>query len=361
MIQRLRVGNLPLPKVYVADTSEEYAVLGKKGLPRLLRPEGMGDETIAKYALLYTLRKMFPNVHWREFFGIDEFSTIIVDVPGGDAAAHQSGDDSEDAVHIADIAEDDRYFSGGAGEDYGERPLDKYVGDMSAYVSIEELQALHMLPAFLDDIATAIRKNLYGLQWTEGYNKKRGFPLGNFDAGQEKKNLIILDVSGSIPRGVSATMLTLIATLKEHANAALIVTGSTSYWWDVDEQPWSPQEIRDHVGYGNESDMFMDILRNHIAGNRWGNVIVFGDGDRPLILKHSEEKPDYSYRYESKLSIEDFAGTQVDNLLSFHTGRNYERRVRGEKNQTPGYAKWIREIGLEPPEEVNTAWCRFMD
>ena len=358
-MHRLRVGNIPVPRIYIAEDAAEAEQLKRRGIPYIVRPEGMDDETIAKHALLSTLRKMFPYIDWRRLFGITGFETLIVDVPGGDGTAHQSGDDGG-AEHVADIAEDDRYFSGGVGEDYGERPLDQYVGDLSAYVDIEELQQLHMLPTFLDDIATAIRKNLYGLEWTEGYNKKRGVPLGNFDAGREAKNLIILDVSGSIPRGVSATMLTLIHTLKEYANAALIVTGSTSYFWDVDEEPWSAQEIRSRVGYGNESTMFMDILRENITGQHWGNIVVFGDADRPLPIYRKADQVDKAWRYNDRVFIEDFVGTQVDNLLCFHTGRNKERGNR-KHNQTPGFAKWIKEIGLNPPEEVNEEWCRFME
>ena len=357
-MHKLVVGNLPVPKLYIAEDAEEAAVLKGKGLPYLIRPVGMSDEHIAKFALLQTLEKMFPYVQWRKIFEIPSYETIIVDVPDGEGTAHQSGSDVDDELHVADIAENERFFSGKVDEDYGERPLDQYVGDMSAVVEIEELQQLHMLPVFLDDIATAIRKNLYGLEWTEGYNKKRGIPLGNFDAGHEAKNLIILDVSGSIPRGISATMLTLIHTLKEHANAALIVTGSTSYFWDVDEEPWSAQMIRNKVGYGNESDMFMNILRDNIIGQHWGNVICFGDADRPMKIYRAADGPDYAWR-RNDLHVEDFAGTQVDNLLCFHTGRNKERGNRKQK-QTPGFAKWINEVGLYPPEEVNIEWCKFM-
>ena len=368
-MHRLKIGTIPIPVVYIAEDRVEAAELRKRGIPYIIRPEGMSDEDIAKAALFTTLKSMLPYINWYKVLGLDPRDTIVIEVPGNEesdpADAHQSGDAGSDS-EVADIAMGDRFFEGGVGLDWGERPLDKFIGDRSAEVSIEELQELHLLPVFLDDIATAIRKNLYALNWSEGYNKKRGVPLGNFDAGDEKDNLIILDISGSIPRGVSATMLTLVNTLKEAANAALIVTGSTSYFWDVQDEIPSAQHIRNIVGYGNESEMFHEILTRDIAGRHWGNVIVFGDCDRPVrigeytdMLKRDDLAEWQRRTYSRYATSENMEGTTVDRLLLYHTGRYVN--WKNPKERIPGYANWVYEIGIEPEERVDKTWCKFMD
>ncbi len=325
-----------IPDIYVCENKQECNDAKHYGLPYVLRPAGYDDEKIAAAILWRTLNKLFPHIRWEEYFGFTPRDSIIVWVPG-------SQNEMPEEIHtgdgqVVDIAEDRREFSGGMepGQyDYEERTLFEYVGDRSSEVKIEELQALHMLPTFLDDIAEAIKRNLYGQDWTEGYNKKLGVPIGNFNAAAEKPNLIILDISNSIPRGISATMLTLIATLKEQANAALIVTGSTSLWWDAGEELPSPQWIRNHCGYANEYTQFYNILRTKIFGKHWGNVIVFGDTDAPSLFRNNL----------CGIKVKD---TTVDKVWCFHTW----------KKEIPGYGEWTEDIC--EVFEYNTSWCKIM-
>ena len=340
-MHKLDIG-IKIPDVYVCEDQTEVKQARHYGLPYVIRPKGMSDELLVGYMMYPTLEKKFPHIRWEQVLGIGEFmNTVIVYVPGDpEAEAHISPTGDSD---IADIAEDERVFHGGfdIGElDYCPRMLDEYVGDQSARVNIEELQALNLLPTFLSDITDSIKRNLYGYDWTEGYNKKRGIPLGNFNAIRERKNLMILDISGSIPRGISATMLTLIDTLRTQANADLIITGSTSLFYGTGEPLPTPQWIRDHCGYGNEAKQFYDILAKHVLGQEYGNVIAFGD----------EDCPEYYGRYYGEGKMPDMSGTKVGKLWSYHT----------RQNKTPGYARWVKQLGLDVDEEVSTKWCKIM-
>ena len=341
-MHRLDIG-VKIPEIYVCENRKEAEDAKHYGLPYVIRPRGMTDEKITIVLLYRTLQRKFPHIKWTSVFGGVErwIDTVIINVPGDEnAQAHTSptGDSN-----IADIAEDDRIFHGGFDEgetDYCERKLYDYIGDMSAEVSIEELQALNLLPSFLSDIADSIKRNLYGYDWTEGYNKKLGVPLGNFNATRERKNLMILDISGSIPRGVSATMLTLIDTLRTQANADLIITGSISMWFEAGSELPDPQWIRNNCGYGNEAVQFLKIMKEHVLGQEFGNVICFGDDDAP----------EYFAGYEGIQFNIDPSATKVGKLWSYHTCRE----------KTPGYAKWVKKIGVEVEEEVNTKWCKLM-
>lgn len=341
-MHRLDIG-VKIPEVYVCEDMAEAESARHYGLPYVIRPGGMDDEKLVIVMMYRTLRRKFPHIKWEEVFGVEEWcDTVIIHVPGDEnAQAHVNSTGDSD---LADIATEERVFHGGfeVGElDYCERSLYEYIGDKSAEVSIEELQALNLLPTFLSDIADSIKRNLYGYDWTEGYNKKLGVPLGNFNATRERKNLMILDISGSIPRGISATMLTLIDTLRTQANADLIITGSTSLWYEAGSELPDPQWIRNNCGYGNEARQFYDILEKHVAGHEFGNVICFGD----------EDCPEYFKSYDvGDTKIPDMSSTKIGKLWSYHT--SYKR--------TPGYAKWVKDIGEECEEEVNTTWCKLM-
>lgn len=338
----LDVGISKIPKIYVCEDIHEAEDAKHYGLPYVVRPIGYDDKKLVGYLMFPTLRKLFPHIKWDKVLGIDEFyDTVIIHVPG-DPEAQAHTENTGDSC-VADIAEDDRVFHGGfdIGEyDYYERKLDEYIGDMSSEVNIEELQALNLLPTFLSDIADSIKRNLYGYDWTEGYNKKRGIPLGNFNAERVRKNLVILDISGSIPRGISATMLTLIDTLRTQANADLIITGSTSLYYEAGQELPSPKWIRDHCGYGNEAKQFYDILNKHVIGNEYGNVICFGDDDCPECWANWQDA-----------ELSDMSSTKVGKLWSYHT----------HNLKTPGYARWIKDAGITCDEEQSTKWCRIME
>ena len=344
-MHKLNIG-IKIPDVYVCEDQEEIKQARHYGLPYVIRPKGMSDELLVGYMMYPTLEKKFPHIDWEHVLGIGEFmNTVIVYVPGDpEAEAHISPTGDSD---IADIADDERVFHGGfdIGElDYCPRMLDEYIGDQSAHVNIEELQALNLLPTFLSDIADSIKRNLYGYDWTEGYNKKRGIPLGNFNAERVRKNLIILDISGSIPRGISATMLTLIDTLRTQANADLIITGSTSLFYANGDSLPSPKWIRNNCGYGNEARQFYKILHEHVMGNEYGNVICFGDDDCPEYFK----------LYESGTNVLDkrMSQTKVGKVWHYHTW---------SKDKPCGYGRWVEQMHIPHEEEHDTSWCKIMD
>ena len=160
-MHKLSLAGIDIKKqIYVCEDYEEAAMARSYGISYVVRPEGMDDTKLIAIVLWDTLHKMFSHIDWRMFLRLteDDINSVIIYVPGGEASAHDTCTGDSDVV---DIAVEERTFSGGfddVEDDYCERKLYEYIGDQSAKVSIEELQALHLLPEFLSDIGEAIKK-----------------------------------------------------------------------------------------------------------------------------------------------------------------------------------------------------------
>jgi hypothetical protein len=178
----------------------------------------------------------------------------------------------------------------------------------------------------------------------DGYNKKLGIPNGMYQGADEAPNLIILDTSGSIPSGVAGTMIALIETLRNQANADLIITSGRSEYWAANEDLPDEKHLAYLIGGANECRQFYDILRKHVLGRHWGNVIVFGDNDAPTELRFSRHKD--CWVTESELQ-----NTQIDRIMAFHTYRHC----------IPGYGLWAKQAAPKAEVVINTKWVKCMD
>lgn len=363
-MHRLQMGGLPLPEIYVCDEPGDSEVLADAGIPYI--KTSMSDVYIVKVILFRVLERKFPHIEWRKVLGINPTRRLNVIVPGrkvepddeadepvGETAGEGGDIDGDIGFDLAAeeakghrasfIAEDYREFDNAGVESVADRtvPIDEFCFDEASHVNVETLQSLGFLPKFMDDAADAIRINLENrMRWRECWNKRLGAAVGDVGYGTEAANLIILDISGSIPEGISATMLQLVDSLRSQTNAEVIITGSTSMYWGDGEGLPDPSWIRDHIGYGNEAREFFKILRDHVAGRHFGNVISFGDNDSPY------------YRFSYKDTPEDnpVVGVQVDRVLHYHT--TYPRET--------GYARWVKIFCPEAEQVIDTSWCEVM-
>lgn len=337
-MHRLKYDGIPLPEIYICRSREEAKVIADAGIPYVITRRS--DEEIIKIILYRTLANRFPHIKWEIVLGISPYESELVFVPGHRVEGEGVVFDGDPMGRTVDIAKSERTFDcKGTEWDMRRVSLDTYCADAAAHVNIEQLQALHMLPKFMDDAVDAIRMNLEDrILWRECWNKRLGSCVGEFDYASEAPNLIILDVSGSIPDGISATMLELIDTLRDQANADLIITGSTSMYWSRDDELPDPELIRIKIGYANESYDFFQILREHVANRHFGNVISFGDNDAPS----------YGNERWFKGCID---GVEVDRVMHYHT---FSDKIR------TGYARWCRKACPECEEVFDTSWCEVM-
>lgn len=335
MLRQLKIDGIKLPKLYVATNAADAKLAESNGLP-YVRWKG-SDESLIKLVFIPTLKRLFPYIRWDDIFPSKKYKTLVVHVPGGTVELDDEPTTSIDNG-VSDIATSERGFLGANNNEVKTMSLEEYAGDMTAQVDLDVLQELELMPQFIGDIIDCIKRNLTSFKWTEGYNKKRGVPIGNFSGSKGLKNLIILDVSASIPRGISATMLSLIDTLRTKIDADLIVTAARSYYFEMGTELPSPDELREMCPPGNESHMFHEILAEHIVGREWGNVICFGDYDHPCTAE--------CIRYETV----NLANTVVHELWNYHT---YDRGICG-------YGRWAAEFTSNPVQHYNTDWVRWI-
>lgn len=216
--------------------------------------------------------------------------------------------------------------------------LQQLGADNATYVDLDMLAELAMIPTFMTDIREAITINVTNsFAWQDGYDKKRGLCTGSLVEMPRARNLVILDISSSIPDGVSSGMLTLIKTITDIVSADLILTGSQSYFFTQDEaQSMDIKEQRRRIGRNNESEMFFKILRS--IDLNYENVITFGDSDHPGSI-------DLRRRLEIK------------KWYSFFTMR-YDTYGRPAELGA-GYGRWVKENSPGVSVIHNTDWAKY--
>lgn len=378
MLQRVMIDGIELPRLYIAENKSDAELAMSKGIPFIRWTQG--QDMLIKILLRPVLERMFPDIKWTKVLGrrrrfrtevtitenvgselhdqaelgirLDKDGEVIKKNEGDEVEGMPMRDVYEDEdgmlVESSGASGDERLFYGGGGDVIVTHNLDieDYVGDLSSCVNIEVLQRLKLMPAFIGDILDCIKINIgSGMRWREGYNKRLGIPVGRFDSAGQLPNLIILDVSGSIPRGISATMIALIDTLRTQLSADLIITSTHSRFYPMGSDLPSPQRIRDIFGYGNEAIDFFGILSNDIRGHHYGHVFSFGDND----------SPDYYCRRGAKPNLE---GTLVEHVHHYHTGTT---AWCGERDLKTGYAKWCHMLSKHPLEDYDTSWCEVIE
>lgn len=362
MLERVTMPGIEFPRLYIAENREDVRLARENGVPFVRWRHGK-DKLIA-LMLMPVLKKMFPYIDWNRVSNAPKSKSIIVERPLSSnkefyieieddfhAAKYHHSDESyipnmkDDEVFNVDVgySNDYREFTGdGPTESIHEKvDLSVHVGDLSSQVNLDVLQNLKLMPKFIGDIMDCIKTNIVaGTLWNEGWNKKKGAAVGNFDRTGELRNLIIVDISGSIPIGISSTMLTLIDTLRSQVHADLIITGSKSRFYPYEGELPNPQEIRNTIFRNNEAKEFYAILRDHIAGHHYGHVISFGDDDCPanhvrFLSKEEGQKPF-------------MAGTIVEHVHHYHVH---------SCDRDTGYALWTNELANEPLKSYDTSWC----
>jgi hypothetical protein len=371
MLQRVTIEGIEFPRLYIAENKNDVAIARENGIPYVRWQ--WGQEELIKQLLRPVIEKMFPGIDWNRVLGkkkpvrsqviivqgnkADEFSeTADVDSDAMLKAQHeydkvvdtfdhetQEPDENGEYTRLVDIAESPRDFTGGTmNPDYNKFHVDhmsiqQYVGDLSSSVDIDALQKLGMLPKFVGDVTDCIKHNMsQSMRWTEGYTKKLGYPLGKFNRQAELPNLVIIDISASIPDGIAATMLTLADTLRTQCNAELIITSYRSGYYPVGAELPKPQTLRDYYGRSNESREFWGIMGKHIAGREFGHVISFGDNDNPYWTDNSDAF---------------LAGTKVHAVHHYHTWM---------QDTETGYARWVKRCNPNVEQEFDTSWCNVM-
>lgn len=225
--------------------------------------------------------------------------------------------------------------------------FDQFVKDSSAYVDIEKLKELKVFPLWLDKIEEAVRTNIhnFAVYNPNMYNKKLEGMYGSLDLIAPDRNLIIIDISGSIPKAVSTTCLTLSKTLAETFYADLLITGSKSTLYSYEQlYELDVEIIYDENGMDNDQVYFKKLVSGDVKNYK--TVISFGDNHHPG--DKWSNKFNTSARFISDEDGQKICKWNVDKVISFHTTSN---------NTITGYARWFK------PKEVEYIkdWVKYLN
>lgn len=215
--------------------------------------------------------------------------------------------------------------------------LSDFVKDNSCIVNIDKLKELNVFPVWFDTIEKSIKTNIhnFAIYNPNMYNKKLEGMYGALEFTSPDRNLIIIDISGSIPKAVSSTVLIFAKNLAESFYADLLITGSKSTLYDYSElYKLDVENIYIENDMGNDQVYFKELVSS--IDKNYKTAIVFGDNHSPCQAwrnKYNKRTKEISKEDGKKL-----CKWNIDKLISFHTTSNKE---------IAGYADWFDAKEIE--------------
>lgn len=291
------------PKIVLVGPREK----APEGIPYLKWDED-SDNLLIFRLMLPMLEKKFRFFKWREVFAdlTGEKYTPVKLSYNPPAEDRGNNSYSESAEGVCD------------------KTLEELAMDTGSSVDMDLLLKMRLVPKFFGELADVIKVNLTNsYQWTDGYNKKLGICCGYLEERPRKRSLVILDISASIPDGLSAGMMTLIKTITDITNADLILTGGISKFYTNEEVLKMDIDYeRRSIPRSNESSFFRKILKTHDMN--YDVVISFGDSDNPGDIK-LDQRINTKHLYDFFIGKQDVYGT------SYINGTGYARWVTANK------------------------------
>lgn len=220
--------------------------------------------------------------------------------------------------------------------------ISEFIADISYQVDLECLKGLKIIPVwFSEKIEDAIKSNiLSSITWNPSlYNKKLDNVTGDISLTNQNRNLIIIDISASIPKSIAKACLLLSKTMSTQFYADLLITGARSGLFDYTEvDNLDVNQVYKDYGQSNECKDFRAILSEYKV---YDNVIVFGDNHTPLD----------SWSGEKKISVKqakEICKFKVNKIFSFHTT---------EFNKLAGYAEMFDCSNIENIQN----WVKYLN
>lgn len=201
-------------------------------------------------------------------------------------------------------------------EEFDRPKLSQYIKDSSCVVNVEKLKELNVMPTFGMNIEAAIRTNIqnYTLYNPYMYNKKYGGMYGGTQLVSPPRNLIIIDISMSIPTACSSAILVYAKNLSEAFFADILITSEKSTLYPYEQiHNLDVDNIYRENGRGQESVMFRKLLSQE--RRVYKTCICFGDNHSPLDNWGSGKTL-------SKTDGQNLCLWEVENAISFHTTSN---------------------------------------
>lgn len=214
--------------------------------------------------------------------------------------------------------------------------------DISYVIDFEYLKNLKLIPSwFADTLEENIKTNIFNsiLYNPYLYNKKLDNMSGSVELSNPNLNLIIIDISGSIPISISKSLLLLCKTLSLTYYADLLITGSKSTIY-----PYSTVHTLDidtlykENGRDNDQIYFKKLVQIY---RKYDNVLIFGDNHSPC------------QKWNGKKTISITEGKQ---LCKWNIKKIYSFHVTKE-NTLAGYGEWFNCDNIEYMKN----WVKYLN
>lgn len=329
-----------LPKVYFVTDREELKEI-PIGVPFIFGDAASEKHVIRilEYEVLYqeALKSGFP-FNWKKILKDNGYTDIKSwSYAGGTVYLEYTteGLDFEDPdLNLKSITSDIPGFKA-------------FIKDSAVYVDIQKLKALNIFPVWLDTIEEAIHTNIHNFAvFNENmYNKKLEGMYGGLDLVSPNRNLIIIDISGSIPRGVSSTCLALAQNLAETFYADLLITGSKSTLYSYENLlDLDITRIYNENGMDNDQVYFRKLVTQD--ERKYKTAIIFGDNHSPCYAWCNEYN-----KKTNNISREDgkkMCRWQVEKIISFHTDGTAH---------VAGYGDWFEPETVQKIDD----WVKYLN
>lgn len=290
MIQQITSKKVELPVIFLVENEEDFKQL-PKGLPYIIgnQSELPFITIFLEFQVLYrSCMKTLIPVKWLECLSKIGYGNNIRKYELKSGGVYGAGDNGQYLIKTEDFV------------------TDQYL------VDFDKLSELKVLPVWLEDLKASIETNIIDEVMFDptGFNKQLGMNIGSAGLKHNLKNLLILDISSSMPKSVVLTITNLAKLMSKKFYADVILTGRRSYLIDYEEVPNT--DIVGAVssyGGGNEGDMYKEIVKQ---SKEYGTVISFGDNDCPGIKKGDKNM-----------------NFKVHTLYSLHTEGNRTSNITG--------------------------------
>lgn len=326
---------IPLPKLFFITDREEIRTL-PKGIPFIYGSEKSkeGIVQMLEYEVLYlsAVKSGFPF----------DFKRILEDNGFSDLETFSHGSTTygnileSGTIEFQDVTVVSKQESKGL--------FKKYVKDVSAYVDMSILKGLNVFPVWVTDVEEAVKTNLMNFATIDSnlYNKKLEGMYGSVTLESPPKNLLVVDISSSIPRAVSTTCLLVAKNFAESFYADLIITGSHSTLYEYEDiADLDVHSLYETNGMSNEQRDFKNIL--HADERKYGTAIVFGDNDNPGAFGSWQDGA------ISDKDGKDLCKWKIDKLISLHTDgvrelAGYSRWFTVPESDVTRIADWVKYL-----------------
>lgn len=305
-----------LPVIYLVNNQEEWEKL-PLGIPFIYGEESLYDKIVQYLEWTMLLRSAeatgFP-FKWEDELKKLGFRDVRFD---NDISLYFSGETHSRTVPTKatkPCSESEFRFD-----------VDNYIKD-GFLVSYGILSLLKIIPSWLKDLEASIKVNIINAVSFNptAFSKKMGGFYGAPEMATSKRNLGILDFSGSIPTSVVVTTAALAKTLSKTFFCDILITGSGSKLFKYEELDGIDlMKEAQTIGRNNDQVDFLKIVSEERDYNA---VFSFGDDDYP----------GYTWCDKSRHIKEDegkeLCKFTVEKVISLHTKQN---------GSETGYTRWF--------------------